>query len=135
MSSVEQKVPTRDPFPVQTRTATTAKTGISIVLHSYSNRYFVVISEAGSQSLGTVIQVVKLEHSNGFEVGPASTIYDINIRFGTETPELLLAARILASKVPFDKPILFGLTLRRFDKEIFAEISEELVKILKSISQ
>lgn len=122
------------PFPVQTKAATTGRSGISIVVHSYSNRYFVVIGEGDSQSIGTVLQVVKHQQTSGFDIGPSSTVYDINIRFGPETPELLLAARIIASRVNFDKPVLLGLALRNFNKDIFGEISEELEKILKSIT-
>ncbi|CAL8138304.1 unnamed protein product [Orchesella dallaii] len=114
------------------RSVVTAKSGVTIVLQSYSNRYFLIISEAGSQGLGTVIQVVKHQQTNGFEVGPNSTIYDVLIRFGNETPELLLAARMIASKVDFDKPVLFGLALRRFDKELCEEICEEVKNILKT---
>lgn len=118
-------------FPVQIRSATTGKTGISIVVHTYSNRYFVVITEADSYSIGSIIQVVRHEQTGGLDIGPSATVFDISIQFGSENPELLLAARVLASKVNFDKPVLFGLALRNFNKDIYAEISEQLQKLIQ----
>lgn len=122
-------------FPVVTKVGVTGKTNLSIVVHSYSNKYFVLISEKDSQSVGTIIQVAKFEKSTGFDIGPAATVFDISIRFGKETPELLLAARVLAQRVNFDKPVLFGLAIRNFNKDIYEEISKELNSLIDQCRQ
>lgn len=133
-------------FPVKSKAWSTPGK-VSIVVHVYSNRIFILLSELDAGSAGTLVEfrqetsANQEQSSSSFEGGdsqPTNIVYDIRVLFGVEKPETLLVARVLGSKIHKsglfpEIPILFGLGLKRFDKPLIEETAESLLNHLKSI--
>jgi hypothetical protein len=133
-------------FPVTIKTWVTPNK-VSIVLHIYTNRLFVLISEVSAGSTGTIVEfqqdiLTKLELplvGDYFGEDAPDKVYDIRVLFGVEKPEILLAARVIGSRIhdlcAIDIPILFGFGLKRFEKPLIEEIAKSLIDNLPKNNQ
>lgn len=135
-------------FPVKTRTLITPNKA-SIVIHSYTNRLFILVAEIEAGSAGTLVEFRKefspevpptfgdCDRGDGDGEQSQDVVYDIKVLFGVEKPEILLAARVLGSKLhqsgTSDLPIIFGFGLKRFDKPLLEEVANSLIESISSL--
>jgi hypothetical protein len=133
-------------FPVKTKTLVAPNNNIRIVVHIYSDRLFILVSEIEAGGAGTLVEFRK---EFAPEVPGSQTsdqhqqqdiVYNIKVLFGVEKPEILLASRVLGSKIlqsgsikSSDIPILFGFGLKRFDKPLLEEVAEILITVLGTL--
>jgi hypothetical protein len=128
-------------FPVKSSQThvSIADVNVNILVQSYSNRLFVIVSEGSCGGTGTLVEFSREELSPELHTGvdQDSTIFEIKVLFGVEKPEVILAARVLGSKLYrtgfLDKPILFGIGLKKFDKPLVEEIGSALIEVVKEV--
>lgn len=127
-------------FPVKTRAFVTPISKVSVVVHAYTNRFFIIVSEVSAGSAGTLVEFRKEfapDVPSGEDNKEQDVVYDIKVLFGVEKPEILLATRVLGAAIHgsrcTDLPILFGFGLKRFEKSLLEEVAETLIANLRSL--
>jgi len=123
-------------FPVKKTSMKTADGKIMINVFGYTDRFFVMIYSVDSAALGSIFEMTK-ETGCGVDLDSDNNlgaIYKFTIRFGAETPELLLIGRHLVSKINSDKPVVFSWSIKDFSKDVLKSVSDCIEKLFQQPS-